>query len=510
MSESNEYNPYAAGHMTLPATQEPARYAPQASEFNPYDTKAMQGGTGYGYPDMTPTPGEPRKPILSTSFSSVPTEARPPRFWDTMLAPGEGNVRVGTAIKEAYRDTPPVVGPGARDWINSQDRLPRAVLGTAADVADTLGKGAAAVGTGITSNISEWLSGGNPKLARDLTQIQAVTPVAQLTTPGPRMLRVGGKDVPTGGEPLPRKPVNTVEQADALYQPLIKEAMTSDFQLRPEFTQSWVKGLDRYGPQSAFERAAQPEGTPVTQLVGRLKTAAETTSLDNIQSIQGTDRMIQTAIQEELKAGRTDNARQMREMLQEFRETYTKPPPEMFTGDQGGIQAFRDSIKGYAAKSRMDEVQGIVDSTEGHPQRANLIASRMNAFLSNEKNVRGWSDTEKAAVRKAADPGFIDETLRYGGSRLFGMMLSATSGIPWVAAPANAGGSMVIRHSAEARRIAAIDKALAELGKAVPQPGTVPVNGPRMPSQLALTAARYAPLVGLLGEADYGNESSRR
>ena len=505
MSESNEYNPYTAGQMTLPATQEPTRYAPQ--EFNPYDTKVMQGGTGYGYPDMTPTP---RKPILETSFSTLPTDARPQGFWDTMLAPGEGNVRVGTAIKEAYRDTPPLVGPAVRDWINSQPRPTRAIVGTAADVADTVAKGVGAVGTGITANISEFLSGGNPQLARDLTQIQAVTPVAQATTFGPRMARVGGRDVPTGGEPEYRRPHGTVEQADALYQPLIKEAMTSDFRLHPEFTKEWVSGLDKYGPQSAFERAASPEGTPVTHLAKQLQTASETASLDNIQSIQGIDRKIQTAIKEELKAGRDDNARQMRDMLQEFRDKYTNPPPNMYAGNEAGIQAFRDSIKGYAIKSRMAEIENIVNSTEGSAQPANLIASRLNAFLNSEKNVRGWSTEEKAAVKRAANSGYIEELMRYGGSRLGALIASSVSGVPIVTGPANVGLSMFLRNTAESRRIAAVNEALATLGYNIPQPGKVsPPPGPGIPSPAAMTAARYAPLVGLLGDSLADREANR-
>ena len=254
---------------------------------------------------------------------------------------------------------------------------------------------------------------------------------------------------PTGGEPLLRRPVNTVEQADELYQPLIKTATESNFRLRPEFTRQWTEGLDKYGPQSAFERAAQPEGTPVTQLVGRLKAASETASLDNIKSIQGTDRMIQTAIQDELKAGRSDNARQMRDMLQEFREKYTNPPPNMYSGNEGGIQAFRDSIKAYAVRSRMAEVQGIVDSTEGNPNRATLIATRLNAFLDKDRNVRGWSDAEQAAVRRAANAGFISELLRSSGSRIGAIIASAASGAPIIAYPANVGTSMLLRSTAE-------------------------------------------------------------
>ena len=205
MSETNEYDPYASGDMAPPAPGTPPRYSPvqPAGDYDPYASGAMgpRGGSSGGYPDMTPGPPDPnapKRPLLSTSFEKLPTDTRPPSFWQTMLDPGAGNVRVGTAMKEAYRDTPPVVGPAARDWINRQNRLPRAMLGTAADAVDVAGKGIAAAGTGVTANISELLSGGNPQLARDLTLGQQVAPVVQATTFGPRMARIGSKDVPHG------------------------------------------------------------------------------------------------------------------------------------------------------------------------------------------------------------------------------------------------------------------------------------------------------------------------
>jgi hypothetical protein len=109
---------------------------------------------------MTPTPG--KRSILDTNFNAVPSDTRPGgSLWDA-------NVRVGTEMKQTYQDTPPIVGPAARQWIGNQGWLGRNILGPVADAGDAAYKGTAAVGAGVLANLSEIASGGDPKLARDV------------------------------------------------------------------------------------------------------------------------------------------------------------------------------------------------------------------------------------------------------------------------------------------------------------------------------------------------------
>ena len=113
-------------------------------------------------------------------------------------------------------------------------------------------------------------------------------------------------------------------------------------------------------------------------------------------------------------------------------------------------------------------------------------------------------------MRRAANAGFVSELLRSSGSRIGAIIASAASGVPIVAYPANVGTSMLLRNTADARRVAMVDQALATLGRGVPQPGTVaPPPGPGIPPPTAMMAARYAPLVGLLGQLQANEEASR-
>ena len=304
-------------------------------------------------------------------------------------------------------------------------------------------------------------------------------------------------------EPKWELPIKNADDAMRIYNPQIAKAEASDFKLAPQFTHDWLDTLKDETTTTPFGKAITPEPTPVAKLVSELKLGAND-PLENIKSIQETEQKIRRAMSDQSKPGGDDNqVRQMRQILQDFRERYSNVDPEHYTGSAEGIQSYKDSVKSYAAVSRLRDVQDIIDGTEGNPNRANLIASRTNAFLNDKQNIKGWSDDEIAAVRKAAEGGILPELVRTYGSRLLGIGAGAAGGIPAMAlaVPAQVGVSYMFRNAAENARLSALQRAMEVLGKGVPQPGTVPAPrvGPT-PPQTAITAARYAPLVGLLGE----------
>lgn len=552
-------------------------------------------GGGPSYPDMTP--GPPRTPILSTSFHSVPSKERDEKLWDYGLMPPVGrlsglNTRVGTAMKETYRDTPNIVPETGQDWTEQNlGWMGRNVVSPAITGINAAGKGLAAAGTGVTANLAELASGGNPRLARDVNAALTVLPVAQahmppvggpvvrpepklpppgapiVAPPGPvslpqltkaveqatppnwrvvapgeehvpgrdyrmnqttgqREVNVGGPVVGPDNLTIPKPPADattvptrpqlpptltealptgTIEEAMKVYEPQIKAAEGSDFRLTPKFTEDWTGTLDKYGPTSRAGVAVNPDLTPVQKLVAALRrTHSEDAPLDNIKSIQETEQRIRLAIEEQSGPnGLPSQVREMEDILHKFRDHYTKFDPDHYTGSPEGVQAYKDSLQSYAAVSRMRDIQDLIDRTEGNPNRNNLIATRVNNWLSDKRNTKGWSDAEIAEVRKAVAGGVLPELVRTIGSRLVGIGGAAAGGIPGMlaAVPAQVGISYMAREGQTAARLGALQRAIGMLGERVAQPGTVPATrvGP-VPPQAAISAARYAPLVGLLGE----------
>jgi hypothetical protein len=471
------------------------------------------------------TPGPPPG-VLNTSFKNLPTNERPDAsLWDTITT-GGGNLRdaaarIGTEMNQTYRDTPDAITPYARDAVAGTGWLGRNVGAPVIEGVNSAVKDGSAIGAGGLAALSEIFSGGDPRLARDVHALLQVLPVAQVNSPPmigpyvPREPSYTGKlppaDFPPPGAGGPTSPIyqpttvpiKTPEDALSVARGLYKSADASGAQLHPQFTHDWLDSLDQYGNQTpAGLASAGPNAT--ADLISSLRKTADA-PMDSIQSIKEVDGTIQSAISKEYGSnGLSPEGKEMRQILQDFRNRYENVPPDQMSGSPQGIQDFQNARQAYAAYSRMRELQGVVDSTEGNPNRATLIASRANAFLNDPKNVRGWNDDEISAVRNAANSGFLQEWMRAEGSRLVGIGGAVMPG--WmgkvVGVPAQVALSYAVRNGAENMRLAQLQKAMGVLGQRVPQPGTVPPQPPPfMPAQSAVTAARYAPLVGLLGQS---------
>jgi hypothetical protein len=456
---------------------------------------------GSRYPDMTPGPP---KPVLGTSYHSLPSDTRGGMPWDNWQPPSFSGAagRIGTEMQEAYQNTPPLLTAEARDALRNSGWLGKgaAILG---DVGSTALADFSALGAGGMAALSELGSGGDPKLARDIHAGLTIAPVLQSGAPRFAGPLLAGREQLTGGDPLQARTINTPEAAMKFYNPQIKLAEQSDFRLAPKFTDDWLASLEDHTTTSPAGKAVNPEAPPIAKLIGDLRNAASA-PLDNIKSIQEVDQRIQRAISEQSGSGGDPNqVRQMRGILQDFRDRYGNVPPDQYTGSPQGVAAFQDSLKSYAAVSRLREVQGIIDSTEGNPNRSTLLASRVNAFLNDDRNTKGWNDAERASLRQAANSGFMQEWMRAQGSRLVGIGSAALAGTGGAAVgvPLQVGISYALRNAMEDMRLNKVRAAMGVLGQRVPQPGTVPAAPvPRVPSQAAVTAARYAPLVGLLGQ----------
>jgi hypothetical protein len=487
------------------------------------------------YPDMTP--GPPTKGILDTSYQSLPSDARKGGSWEDWI-PGGGPstyvpptfsglpTRVGTEMAETYRDTPPIITPEAQETVANTGWLGRYVASPLISASNFVGKEGAALGAGGLAAFSELFGGGDPEKVRDAHILPQILPVAGAMEsvagryPGPAvpsepsyigpLKPVDMQYTPTTAPgpvgplyPPEALPTNTPADVLKIYQGQRAAAAAGDFQLKPQFTDDFVASLDKYQPQSPTAQATAPTTHPVTALVDDLRKSASAPFTD-IRSIQEVDKQIQDAISGQYGTnGLSPAGVQMRQILRDFRDRYENIPDDQMSGSPQAIQDSATARNTYAAYSRMKELQGVVDSTEGNPNRATLVASRVNGFLNDPENVRGWNPEEISAARTAANSGFIQEWLRAEGSRLVGVGAAVT--LPGLGkllgVPAQVALSYAVRNAAETARLAQVQKAMGILGQRVEQPGTVPAQPPPyMPPRALPTGARYAPLTGLLGQ----------
>lgn len=462
------------------------------------------------YPDMTPQP----KSILDTSFHKLPSNENQDGggLWSGIVGAAS---RVASAMDDAG-NTPDIVTPKGIDLAyQTPTWLGRNVVGPVVQAANAVAspvvREAARLGAGGTAAASELigsvLPGGNQQQrASAVSQALTTLPIVGATMPnvGPLEMMPKIEQPETYGPPLPTKiDTSTLSGASKAVDKLYTAADNSDFTLKPSFTDNYVASLDKWAPQTPAGAASASSTNPVAQLVDQLR-QLKTAPMDSIRSIQDVDQNIQKAISQNL--GDPQTASQMRAILRDFRSQYSNIAPDQYTGSPQGITDFNNARQGYAAKSRMDEVQGIVDSTEGNPNRATLLSSRLNSFLNNKENTAGWNDDEIASLRGAVDTGFVPEWLRAQGSRLVGIGTAVAHGLTGAitAVPAEVGLSYMVRNAAENMRLRQVQESMRLLGQRVPQPNTV--APPPSLMQTTPTAVRYAPLVGLLGGNQPANQ----
>lgn len=452
------------------------------------DTKAP-------YPDMTPGPPK----ITGTSFSSVPTRENEGGFWSGLwrdygpnsYQPQGGGIgsafqRAGEAGREAFRTTK---GPFAPQLQEAAERnlgwFGGPVVSGAMEGVNLAARGAAALGTTAMADIAELGSGGNPKLARDITAGQQIAPV--LGTMVPRGAVPPGVKVnvppsegppPMGPYPMTKVTLKTPEDAHPFVKQLYKQADDSGRVIDPGMTTNFLDDLNRYAPQSE-EGIHAGRANPVTNLITDLRKLQEK-PIKSMQGIQDIDRQIQDAISENID--NPNYVRQMNGILQDFRARTDAVAPE-----------FRPAREGYAAQKRMEAVQNILDTTEDSPNRAQRIQTKVQNFVNNKKNTRGWSDEEIESLRAAGQSGMVTDWLKTQGSRLGTIITSAA--LSPVTGIVNFGSGAAARAALDARRVARLEQAMQKMGERVPQPGAVPQpSAPRVPGLLG-TVGRYGPLL---------------
>jgi hypothetical protein len=433
------------------------------------------------YPDMTPGP---------TANAPTPDASNPGgSFWDAAIRPVE-------AARQAYEQTPGFFTPAAHQAVEGTGWLGRNIISPAMTGVDYATKGVAQLGAGLSADLSELGSGGNPQLARDLTFLQQTLPVVTAGMPPPG----GPPGVSMGPLPRERLPITTPAQAKNVATGLYNAANASKFRLTPEFTDDFVASLDKYQPQTPAGAATASSVDPTTGLIANLKNLSQA-PLDNIASIQDVDQNIQRAISANLNDPST--VRQMRTILRDFRDRYTNVPDAQMTGDPQGITDFNNARNAYAAYSRMNEVQRIADAADLTDNPATTIRTQVRSFLRDPDNTAGWTDAETGSLRQAGETGFLQEWLRAEGSRLVGIGSAMMPGITskLLGVPAQIALSYAARNAAENVRLGQLQKTMTMLGERVPQPGAVPPAPPtQVPGGLLRTGARYLPLTGLLAQ----------
>jgi len=105
-----------------------------------------------------------------------------------------------------------------------------------------------------------------------------------------------------------------------------------------------------------------------------------------------------------------------------LRETIENALPDDILGGREGFDAFKKARKLWSNSLKARDVERIVERGQMMDQPANAIRGGFRTLYNNPKRIKGYTEAEKKAIKKAASSNVFKDVLRVPASRLGGIV----------------------------------------------------------------------------------------
>ena len=196
-----------------------------------------------------------------------------------------------------------------------------------------------------------------------------------------------------------------------------------------EYTDDLQKNIERLKDETWLQKLASVEGGDNNSVIKAL--GALTENLDdpkNFRSVMRADQILGELAESSLtQQGKyTAAGRDYLIMQHALRDKLAKSGPDVFLGK--GKEAFDTLQKGrkiWGAQYRMQDIQNILDKSVGAQQPNTVIKNGFRRLRDNPKKMKNFSPDEQLFIRKAAETGFTEGTLKLAGSGLTPLLTGA-------------------------------------------------------------------------------------
>ena len=138
-----------------------------------------------------------------------------------------------------------------------------------------------------------------------------------------------------------------------------------------------------------------------------------------LDSAQELDELLGEAIDGFTEMGRvTKQGKKLLDIQSKLRDMINQADDSLIIGGKEGFDALKQGRKLWATSRKLSDIERIVQRAEQMDQPATGIKSGFRTLLNNPNRIKGFTNAEKAAIRKAADTGGATDLLRTLGSRL--------------------------------------------------------------------------------------------
>lgn len=275
--------------------------------------------------------------------------------------------------------------------------------------------------------------------------------------------------------------VNTSKAAKQIASAYYQRAEDVGGNLTPDFTNKFLDKADAMVPQTRAGKIVAGEG-PTTSLIERIQELRD--SPLSLREAQEIDEGLGNLIDGEFGIkGLSKEGHNLLELQTSFRDMIRNAGPEEIDGGTQGFDALVLARKAWSQAMKLDDLERIQNRADLQEVPSTGIRTGLRTLLSNPSRVRGYSAPEIAALRAAADRGFLGAALNVFGSRLIPVGLGAhgmatLNPVSLAAAGLGYGMSTLSRNAATALQTRRMGNAMDVVGQSVPPAPRGLLNSP--------------------------------
>ena len=234
----------------------------------------------------------------------------------------------------------------------------------------------------------------------------------------------------------PSTAIKTSSQIKDLASQAFQLADEQGARIQPQETNSLIDRLGSLGSKSDLGKALNTSGKAefVQETLNKFKD--KNLSFKDVEEL---DKELTSIITDSFKEGRVSaDGYKVQKIQDELRDWVDNLN---FSGnDKQGLQTLKTARSLYSQSMKLRDIESILQRADSMEQPATAIKTGFRQLLNNPKRLRGYTDKEKALIKKASQSGNVLDVVRSLGSRL-NVITGIASGNPVQAGLSMAGST---------------------------------------------------------------------
>lgn len=255
-----------------------------------------------------------------------------------------------------------------------------------------------------------------------------------------------------------KAPKMNADEVRNLASKAYKEVENQNVSIKPEFSELLTKKAAQLDKQTALGKAISGDSA-----ILKLRNALQPFEgkPQTLSSLQELDEGLSEMLDKYMDKGHiTKEGKPIIEFQGYLRRLMDNMPRDMVDGSDEGFQTLKYARGLWSKSAKLRDVQNIITRAELSDNPTTVIKNGFKNLYTNPNRLKSFNPQERELIRKAAQSGFVEDSLRTMGSRLVPLSaIAGGGGIP--AAMAGQATSLASRGLATKAQLARAEK-LAE------------------------------------------------